>query len=219
MTAGTAALRRVEVRPLSARVELWNILRVAMGIVIAAAMYLSTDSALFGGPSDGARQLLPFQQLIQGRPPVEQRMFRELQEGLLEAEVRRSTDNTWPGVDALADEGIPPFAFDPTRDVAYDWSLERDGAFVNYLGVPDDPEAPAWMLLIQEPVPGAPPDTAREDEEHHRLLDGSMLHVSTWVRDTGHVSRRIVRTPQGEGWTQLYAVGPSTAHSAMAPPN
>ena len=44
------------------------------------------------------------------------------------------------------------------------------------------PNSPAWLVLVLEPEPGAPPDTAREDEEHHRLISGDMLHVSTWVR-------------------------------------
>ena len=49
--------------------------------------------------------------------------------------------------------------------------LTINGAFVNYLGVPRRAGAPAWLVLVQEPEPGAPPDPAREDEEHHRLLE------------------------------------------------
>ena len=61
----------------------------------------------------------------------------------------------------------------------------REGAYVNYLGIPDRPGAPAWLVVVQEPEPGVPPDQTFEDEEHHRLLDGTMLHVSTWNHDNG----------------------------------
>jgi hypothetical protein len=64
-------------------------------------------------------------------------------------------------------------------------------------------------VWVQEPEPGVPPDQNFEDEEHHRLIDGTMLHVSTWSHARGpRVPPRIVRVPQAEGWTQLYAVGP-----------
>ncbi len=154
---------------------------------------------------------------MQDRPPAEQRMFRELQEGLLEAETRRADRGRWPEVPALAAAGIPPFAKDPTaRGEQYDWRLLASGTFVNYLGLPQRADAPAWLILVQEPTPGAPPDPAREDEEHHRLITGEMLHVSTWVRTDPRVADRIVRTPQAEGWIQLYAVGPSLTPVAQA---
>jgi hypothetical protein len=83
---------------------------------------------------------------------------------------------------------------------------------VNYLGIPDRPGVPAWLLLLQEPEPGVPPDQTFEDEEHNRLLDGTMLHVSTWSHADGfHASGKIVRLPQAEGWTQIYAIGPGRA--------
>ena len=213
-------IRRVEVRPPSASAELGTIVRLAMVVVIGVWMYIATDTATPRGGNANKRQLLPFQALIQDRPSAEQRMFRELQEGLLEAETRRADRGTWPMVSALAGDGIPPFAADPTaKGGTYDWRLTANGTTVNYLGLPQRPDAPAWLLLVQEPEPGAPPDPASEDEEHHRLITGVKLHVSTWVRADGRVAARIIRTPQAEGWTQLYAVGPSLAPAAQpAPP-
>jgi len=209
MTAIAAGLRRVEVRPLSARAELSHVIRFSMVVMIGVWMFLATDSATFGDRASATRHLLPFQTLIQDRPPIEQRMFRELQEGLLEAERRRADGGTWPAVPALAADGIPPFALDPTtRGGRYDWRLIVNGAFVNYLGLPERQGAPAWLVLVQEPDPAAPPDPAREDEEHHRLITGAMLHVSTWVRADARVTNGTIRAPQAEGWTQLYAVGP-----------
>jgi hypothetical protein len=217
MTAAAGSIRRIEVRPPSARDELLTVLRVGMLVVIGSWMVLATDSATGREAESGVRHLLPFQALIRDRSPLEQRMFRELQEGLLEAEMKRVTGRAWPEAAALAAEGIPPFAADPTaRGGPYDWELLTSGLFVNYLGIPQQPGAPAWLVLVQEPDPNGPPDPAAEDEEHHRLSTGEMLHVSTWTRSDARVPRRIVRTPQAEGWTQLYAVGPSLPQAPVA---
>jgi hypothetical protein len=146
---------------------------------------------------------------------VEQRTFRELQEGLLEAEAVRSTTGTWPSPDALASNGIPPFVADPTaKGSTYRWGLLREGNYINYVGVPERTGAPTWLVWIHEPEPGTPPDQLYEDEEHHKLLDGTMLHVSTWAHTPGPRDRaRVVRVPQAEGWMQFYAVGPGKAPS------
>jgi len=116
----------------------------------------------------------------------------------------------WPVPSTLAEQGIPPFATDPTAKTAvFRWQVLRIGTLINYLGIPDRAGVPAWLLLVQEPDAGVPPDQPFEDEEHHRLLDGTMLHVSTWSHSDGiHVPSSIVRLPQAEGWTQLYAIGP-----------
>jgi len=212
MIATTTSIRRTRVEPFSARAELQSVARAAMAIMTVALMYLITNSATFRDPGTvtANRNLLPFQVLVRDRPPTEQRMFRELQEGLLEAEARRSTTGAWPAVPALADDGIPPFALDPTaRGTRYDWSLIQSGTVVNYLGIPRESNAPAWLVLIQEPEPGVPPDQTYEDEEHHRLITGVMLHVSTWAHADSRVATRVTRSPQTEGWTQFYAVGPS----------
>jgi hypothetical protein len=213
--ATMASIRRMRVEPLSARAELGSVVRASMVIVIGAWMFLATDSAKFRDPGTANRHLLPFQVLIQDRPPNEQRMFRELQEGLLEAEARRTSTGTWPAISVLAEDGVPPFALDPTaKGARYDWRLVQSSTFVNYLGIPRQPNAPAWLVLVQEPEPGAPPDPAREDEEHHKLITGVTLHVSTWARTDSRVASRIIRAPQAEGWTQFYAVGPSPVQPA-----
>jgi hypothetical protein len=216
MTGAGNTTRRAELRPPSAGAELGNVARFAMVVVIGVWMYMATDSGTFRKGDADKRHLLPFQALVQDRPPAEQRMFRELQEGLLEAERRRAERGSWPAVSSLAADGIPPFALDPTAKDGYDWRLMANGTLVNYLGLPQQPDRPAWLLLVQEPEPGALPDPAREDEEHHRLTTGVMLHVSTWVRADARVAGRLLRTPQAEGWTQLYAVGPSLTQPTAA---
>jgi hypothetical protein len=207
MTTVATAPRRVAVELLSTRDELVQIVRVAVAIVLGVWIYLA--SAL-GDMSAARKNLLPYQTVVQNRPESDQRIFRELQEGLLEAERARSVDGAWPDVKALAEQGIPPFATDPTvKSAMFRWQLLRSGSLVNYLGIPDRPGVPAWLLLVQEPDPGVPPDQPFEDEEHNRLLDGTMLHVSTWSYADGlQASGKIVRLPQAEGWTQIYAIGP-----------
>ena len=200
------AIRQVPVERLSWRDELANIVRLGATIVLGAWLYLA--SALGDDPS-GRDRLLPYQALIVTQRPVEQRTFRELQEGLLEAEAVRWTTGGWPTPDALASQGIPPFASDPTAKATYHWRLVREGNYVNYIGTPQQAGIPAWLMWVHEPEPGVAPDQLFEDEEHHRLLDGTMLHVSTWKYTAPlQISARPVRVPQAEGWTQLYAVGP-----------
>jgi hypothetical protein len=204
---------QVAVERLTFKAELANVVRGSAMVIVAVWMYLA---ATLGGGADARRTLLPFQTMAPNLPSAEQRMFRELQEGLLEAEAARSADGMWPEVASLVEGGIPPFAPDPTvKTAAYQWALFRTGAYVNYLGIPDRPAAPAWLLLIQEPVPGVPPDQTFEDEEHHRLADGAMLHVSTWTHADGRkVPSRITTLPQNEGWTQVYAVAPRAVSPA-----
>jgi hypothetical protein len=217
----SAAARTVTVTPLSARSELLLVVRAAMVIAIGVWIYLAATASSAGrsAAGTGARNLLPYQKLVADRPFAEQRMFRELQEGLVEAEASRSANGSWPDVSVLADNGIPPFATDPTRRSSYRWSTQKSGTIVNYLGRPADANEPAWLLLIQEPEPGVPPDQNFEDEEHNRLANGAMLHVSTWLHATGvAIGQRVVRMPQAEGWIQIYAVGPAARQLPPARP-
>jgi hypothetical protein len=210
MTTIATAPRRVMVELLSTRQELVYIVRAGVVIVLGVWLYLASS---LGEATATRKNLLPYQTVIQSRPEVDQRMFRELQEALLEAERSRSADRSWPEPATLAEQGIPPFAADPTaRAARFRWQLLKSGTLVNYLGVPDRAGVPAWLLLIQEPDPGVPPDQNFEDEEHSRLLDGTMLHVSTWSYADGiHAPGKLVRLPQVEGWTQIYAIGPGRA--------
>lgn len=206
MSADT--IRQVAVSRLSVQEEIANVVRGGASVVVLVWIYLA---ATLGTGTDGRRALLPYQWLVQTQSSVEQRMFRELQEGLLEAELMRSSDGVWPLPAALADTGIPPFALDPTaKGARYRWSRRQEGWIVNYVGTPDRNDAPAWLLLVQEPQPGVPPDQLFEDEEHHKLVDGTMLHVSTWKHPNGATApERLITAPQIEGWQQLYAVAPS----------
>jgi len=204
-------MQTVEIRPPSARTETLVVGQLAAVIVAVVALYLANTAWRSGAAGARAGDLLPYQQLIRDRPSNEQRMFRELQEGLLEAQRIRSESGGWPAPAALGLQGVPPFAVDPTRTDRYTWTVTQHGAFVNYRGAPLVTGLPVWLLLIQEPDPGAPADKSPEDEEHHRLADGTMLHVSIWTHQAGaDLPERFVSIPQVEGWTQLRVAPPTT---------
>ena len=196
-------MRTHNIRPPSVRAETLNVIKAAAGIVFVVAAYIFRPT--FAAPDVTAPSvgLLPYQKLIRDASPNEQRIFRELQEGLLEAERIRAQTGHWPDVKTLEAEGIPPFAPDPTQKITYKWTSVRQDWATNYLGVPSDPSQPAWVLVILEPEPGAPADPAPNDETHHRLPDGTTLHVSIWT--TPEEKRRsgfaALRLPQNEGWT------------------
>jgi hypothetical protein len=224
-------IRSVEIAPLSASNELIAVARTAMAIAAATWLYLAISPFAFSNGGSTRQNLWPYQSLIQDRPSDEQRMFRELQVGLIEAETMRSTDGEWPAIAKLTAEGIEPFAPNPAlKGSSYTWRLIRDGRFINYVGVPATAPAPpprratgvagapAWLVLVQEPDPAAP-EPFIDDEDHDRLVDGSVLHVSIWNRPEGaSLATNVLRAPQVEGWIQLYAAPPPTSHAVMASP-
>jgi hypothetical protein len=209
-------IRDVEIAALSPRAELLAVVRVGLVVVMAVGLYLGAQAraARETGGSAAGRNLLPYQSLIQGHTAVEQQMFRMLQVALLEAQNLRAANGTWPEVAMMTEQGIEPFVRDPTNRVAqYAWRLLRNGPSVHYLGLPDRPGAPAWLMVLQEPDPAMPPEPYQNDEEHARLLDGTLLHVSIWRHASGaQVIGAPLRLPQAEGWTQVFAVGPSASH-------
>ena len=213
MTTRAAAphgqIRSVEIVPLSHRNEFISVVRVAIAVVACAWIYAASRS-----PDTGAgRDLLAYQSLMMDLQFVEQRAFRELREGLLEAERVRATSGQWPEPSTLATDGIPPFARDPTtKGATYMWSKIQRGTMINYLGIPSGQAAPAWLLLIQEPEPGSPPDPAPDDEEHQRLPDGTVLHVSVWMHEDGRlVPPALTPLPQARGWKQILGRAPAAA--------
>ena len=202
-STGGDAIRMVEVLPPSAGRETGLVLAAAAAIFVGALVVIAPGSG-YSGSENGPRasDLLPVQILFRDAPPPVQRMYREMQEGLLEAESRRAATKVWPAVGTLAAQGIPPFAL--TRP-PYRWSLAQDGVFVNYVGLPE-PGGPAFLALVQEPdanaIDAAP---APLDEAHHRLADGTLLHVSIWFRAAAAAvpADRPLTQPAAAGWTQV----------------
>src|ERR1700681_1431409 len=156
----------MEIRPPSARREAANVLRMAAVILIVTWVYLANTATPRAGLAAG-EGLIAYQKLFRNLGPREQRMFRALHEGLLEAENVRSASSVWPSSAALAGQGIPPFAVDPIAGrEKYTWTFHQEGVLVNYLGLPGGAHLPAFLLSILERTPAATPDRAPNDEQH-----------------------------------------------------
>src|SRR6186997_1090897 len=108
-------MRTSNIYPPSVRAETINVIKAAAAIVFIVVAYVFRPT--FGAPDVAmpVAGVLPYQKLIRDASQNEQRVYRELQEGLLEAERMRAETGRWPDVTALETEGIPPFAGDPTQ--------------------------------------------------------------------------------------------------------
>jgi len=189
--------------------ERMGVLALALGIVGVIAVYMLLNSR---SARDSSKDLLPYQTLTQTLPNPDQQMFRTIRQGLLAAEGERIRAAAWPSPELLAAKGVAPFS--STGDGATSkWSLLQQGTIVNYFGQPADASAPAWLVEIQEPEPGMPPDMSPVDDEHHRLPDGTMLHTYVWThRVGGQVPVGFVRQPQTAGWTAVFTTPPNPVY-------
>ena len=184
------------------------VLAAAAGIISILAVYVVVRSRT---TDERASSLLPYQTLVRDLPEPDQQMFRSLRQGLLNAEGDRARTGAWPEPSQLSRRGVAPFVAS-AADPAYDWSRLQQGTIINYFGQPRDPAQPAWLLEIQEPEPGMPPDPAPLDEEHHRLPDGTRLHTYVWMhRFGGQVQVGFVRQPQSSGWVEVFSTPPDPA--------
>jgi len=196
--AATPSVRTVEIRGPGARGENQMVLRACALVAVVGLLVIART----GPAGSSAEGLAPYQLRFSELAPAEQRIAREMREGLTEAEAVRASTRTWPTVEALAGEGIPPFAADPLAPGLH-WSLARNGGTLNYLGVTAG-GGPSYLIVIQEPAPGAgdPPDTP-PDEIHRKLSDGTILHVYNCIREGAPPSSSVTATPWLEGWKQL----------------
>jgi hypothetical protein len=184
-----------------------GVLVVAGGIVSVIAVYLALNAAT--GDNESAKDLLPYQTLVRTLAESDQQLYRSLRAGLVAAEAERARTSAWPAIGWLDAHGVAPFA-PTTGGTVYQWSRLQQGAIINYFGQPRDPAQPAWLLEIQEPEPGMPPDPAPSDDEHHRLADGTMLHLYVWMhRYGGQVPVGFVRQPQNSGWVEVFSSPPN----------
>jgi hypothetical protein len=195
-----------------------SVLRETGGVVRAVAHILFWSAAIMGarwGMRSGATGAaastttavdeVAFREL----DPSDQRMYRRCLEGLTEAEDVRSKKGDWPSVDQLAARGIPPFAADPLDKANYRWQLLRDKTLVTYQGVPDAAsKRPTIVIDIVEPDPGTPIDPqAVVDETHHKLADGTVLHVSVWT-GTKTLTQAVSTPAFEDGWRRITMVAP-----------
>jgi hypothetical protein len=168
-----------------------RVLALAALVVLAVAVYLALRSSALESP--GAASLLPYQELAATLVGADQALFADLTKQMVDVEAMRAAEGRWPDAGRL--KSLTGFT----------WTASREGYFLNYLATPGgDPSAAAWLLVIQEPDPQAPVDPAPNDETHHRLSDGTVLHVSIWThRFGGQIDRKFVRQPERSGWTQV----------------
>ncbi|MBI4934263.1 MAG: hypothetical protein HY828_10320 [Actinobacteria bacterium] len=150
----------------------------------------------------------PWQRSYLSLSVAEQRLFRLVREGILEAENARAREKAWPEPAALAEAGVPPFAPEGPGAAPLAWARRQHGVYVTYVGLPPA-GAPAsrWLVLFIEPepralkAPGEAP--APVDEEHHTLPDGTALHVTVWTQaNEGPLPEGVPAFPVAEGWTQ-----------------
>lgn len=190
----------------SAGNERLRILVLAGLVVVGVGLYLFVR----GGDTstDSQKNLLPYQVLARTLTDTEQRTHTSLRQGLLAAEADRARLTQWPDAAVLADHGVAPF--DGTGGPRLGWQQFSRGTVTNYVGIPADGAEPAWMLAIQEPAPNTPPDLSPDDDEHHRLPDGTTLHIYFWMhRFGGRVAPAFVAQPQSEGWMQVFNAPPN----------
>ena len=181
-----SALRTQIVSPPSARAETWAVARALFHIAYWSVLVVSAQTHVSpwrGGGAVAAAPPSPFERRFQDLPPEDQRLFRDLREGVAEAERARSASGRWPSVESLAAKGVPPFAPDPLDRARYAWRRLQTGTKVDYVGTPAAGSGrEAFFAVLVEPEPGATPDPlATADEIHHRLDDGTMIHATIWT--------------------------------------
>lgn len=136
----------------------------------------------------------------------EQRLFRRALEGLAEVEDQRSAKGAWPALEELAERGVAPFAPDPIDRHGYRWTLIRDRLITNYVGIPTNADRPTLVIACVEPEAGAA-EVAEVDETHHKLADGTMIHVGIYRGSLRAVpGAPISQFSFGEGWRRIVGV-------------
>ena len=186
-----------------------RVIALAVGVLLLIGVYFAFRS----GESDRG-VLYPYQMLARDLVGADQTMFGALKQSLLDAEAVRASTGRWPEAGAVA--SLP--AAMPSQEAGrtsgevaasstpmFAWRRQAQGVITHYVGVPgSDSAGAAWMIAIREPEPGVPTDTAPNDEEHHRLPDGTVLHVSIWTHRFGaQLDQAFLAQPENGGWTQV----------------
>lgn len=194
--------RTVAVRSPSIARETGNVIRAVLHIVFwsVALLGASWKARTTGAASSStAVDEVAFRDMSND----DQRVYRQSLGGLVEAEETRVRDKAWPSADAMAARGIPPFAADPLDTGKYTWKKLQSCVVVNYVGTPGVAGRPTFLVVALEPEPGAPGDPgAVVDETHHRLGDGTMIHVSIWIGGK-QPSAAIAQPAYEDGWRRV----------------
>ncbi len=225
-TPQNAAAPRVVIVPSPSRLsEAGAVLRAILAVAFVTAIAMTARFGAGAGnapggagrPASGSQTsrlvLRPDQLSFAALPAEDQRMYRRCLLGLTDAAELRSTTGRWPDVAELAARGTPPFSVDLLDAAGYRWQRLLDGTLVNFLGVPADAASPrpSILVVILEPDPGTPLDPyAVIDENHHKLLDGTLLHVSISLGTARTLARPLAMPAFADGWRQVIV---STQHT------
>ncbi len=207
------SVRTHEIRPPSARAETWAVARAAFHVVYWSALVVSAQT--YAAQPTGASSTSPaspFERRFADLPFADQRLFRALQEGIAEAERIRSSTGRWPRADELARLGVPPFAPDPLDRAGYTWRSVQTGTKADYAGTPAAGSGrEGFFAVIAEPEAGTPNDPlAAVDEIHHRLGDGTMIHVTIWMGPPlANLGEAFSLLPPENGYRQVLAGTPA----------
>jgi hypothetical protein len=180
--------------------------RAAFHILYWSAILISGQLHGLGSGAAEAAPPSPFERRFQDLDAPDQRLYQAIREGVAEAEARRSATGEWPSIESLAAEGIPPFAEDPIDKAHYVFKTVKNKTVIDYLGTPAPGSGrEAVMVVITEPEPGTAKDPlARVDEVHHRLADGTMIHVTVWMGPLIELPREPLSVlPLEQGWKQI----------------
>ncbi len=224
-SGGSEPALLVEVVPAARRGESASAVRAALLVVVVALLWIGgRNRGASNGAGDGAAARLPYQIAFATLPSELQRSLRELHEGTLELIRLRGDDGRWPEAARLAAEGIPPFADDGVARGRRRWSSLSSPYLRQYLGSANREDGTRALLIqLLEPRPGEmegrdPRAPVMLDEQHRRLADGTLLHVSFWIAPTGFRSERDepIADPARAGFQQVLTgssapQGPSAA--------
>lgn len=208
-------LRTIEVVSPSAGVETLHVLRALFHVGWAAALVVAIQVGAATGPATDAEiaQTLPFLTRFANLPPADQRLFNAVREGIGEAERRRVANGAWPAVDVLASDGIPPFAPDPIDPARYAWTMRADKGVVNYVGVPEAASGRGTIVVIITEPDGAGsalPGETPVDEIHHRLANGTTVHVGVFLGAALPAPSGLVPSMNfDDGWKQILSGSPA----------
>ena len=203
-------VRTVTVQSPSVLREAGMVARAVVHIAIwsAALMGATWCHGRAGSKPTAASTTTPDIELFRDLDADAQRVYRASLEGLTEAEDGRSKSGDWPSVEQLAARRIPPFAPDPLDRAGYHWKLLKDGALINYVGAPTDAQRPSFVISILEPDPSVAADPqAVSDETHHKLRDGTMLHVGVYAGPKP-LTTPMATPPFEDGWRRVTTYNP-----------
>jgi hypothetical protein len=209
------APRVVEIASPSVRRETAGVAKafVHIGMWTALVVSAQTNPARHASGSPTVEPAVPaFVRRFGDLDGKDQRTFRALQEGLGEAERRRSSNGAWPTAAELAADGIPPFAPDPIDKDGYAWSSFAGEGLVNYVGKPAPGSGrPTFVIVAAEPAKGSIPDPSIPlDEVHHRLASGLSIHVGVFMGvGQDEPKSAVPSVPFERGWQQILS-GPTS---------